>query len=42
MIHVNCPKCGKEFNTDISKAIDSEGEVYMCPKCSFKFRFVEK
>jgi predicted RNA-binding Zn-ribbon protein involved in translation (DUF1610 family) len=39
---VNCPKCGEQVNIDISKAVDEDGEAYICPKCKYIFRFTEK
>ena len=39
---VNCPKCNKSIEIDISKAIDELGEVYMCPNCKWKLRYTDK
>ena len=39
---VECPKCGAEVKINIAKAIDELGEVHMCPKCRYHFRYVEK
>lgn len=39
---INCPKCGKENKIDISNSIDELGEVFMCPRCGWKYRYVEK
>lgn len=34
-----CPKCKNLTNVDISKAIDEEGEVFICYHCGWKFRY---
>lgn len=39
---VRCPKCGREVKIDISHAVDTEAEVFMCPECKYRFRFTEK
>lgn len=39
MIKIKCPKCKQEVNIDIAKAIDEDGEVFMCPNCKNKFRY---
>lgn len=39
---VHCPKCGGEVKIDISRAVDTEAEVFMCPECKYRFRFTEK
>ena len=39
---INCPKCESEVNLDISKAIDEEGEVFICPHCRWPFRYAKK
>jgi predicted RNA-binding Zn-ribbon protein involved in translation (DUF1610 family) len=36
---MNCPKCKEEVPLDVWKAIDEDGEVYLCPHCGWKFRF---
>ncbi|MEE3343952.1 MAG: hypothetical protein VZS44_07680 [Bacilli bacterium] len=36
-----CPKCEKPVIIDISKSLDEEGEVFMCPNCKFKFRYIK-
>ena len=42
MKKVKCVKCGNEVVIDIARARDEEGEVFVCPKCGFEFRFVDK
>lgn len=42
MTNIKCPKCNKEFEINISKSIDENGEVYQCPYCKFKIRYIEK
>lgn len=42
MMTINCPKCGKIVNFTVSDSIDELGEVYSCPKCGWKFRYVEQ
>jgi len=37
-----CPKCGNSFSVTISDAIDEHGEVYMCPNCKWKLRYVDE
>ena len=39
---INCPKCGKVINFTISDSISDDGEVYKCPYCLWKFRFVDE
>ena len=39
MEKVKCVKCGSEVTIDISKAKDSEGEVFECPNCGLRFRY---
>lgn len=39
MTTIKCPNCGKSVNIDISKAIDEEGEVFMCSDCKKSFRY---
>ena len=36
---VNCPKCGKKVHINISKAVDEHAEVFVCPHCSYQFRY---
>lgn len=42
MTTIKCPKCGKHITIDISKAINKNGEVYVCKYCNSKFRYTEK
>lgn len=39
MIKIKCPKCKTEVEINISKAVDENGEVFMCPNCKNKFRY---
>ena len=39
---IKCPKCHKDVEIDIAKAIDENGEVFMCPHCKFKFRYTRR
>lgn len=39
---VQCPKCKADVKIDISDAIDENGEIYICPKCGYQFRFTNK
>ena len=34
-----CPSCKKENKIDISNAIDTEGEIFMCCHCNYKFYY---
>jgi uncharacterized protein YbaR (Trm112 family) len=36
---VKCPKCDKNIEIDISKAIDEFGEVFLCKNCGCHFRY---
>ena len=42
MKKVKCVKCGTEVEINIANAVDFNGEVYVCPECGYKFRFVDK
>lgn len=42
MIKIKCPKCGKEVEINIAKAVDELGEVFKCPHCKYEFRYVDK
>ena len=42
MKKVKCVKCGNEVEINIANAVDFNGEVYVCPECGYKFRFVDK
>lgn len=37
-----CPKCGYPTNLDLSKSFSDDGEVFICQKCGYKFRYAEK
>ena len=39
---ITCPKCKDNFSVSISDAIDEHGEVYICPHCGWKLRYVEE
>lgn len=39
MHRINCPNCGEPNDINIAKAVDSEGEVFMCTKCKKTFRY---
>lgn len=39
MEKINCPKCDREVEIDISNAADENAESYMCPHCHFIFGF---
>jgi predicted RNA-binding Zn-ribbon protein involved in translation (DUF1610 family) len=41
MLKVKCPKCGGDVIIDISKAVDSEGEVFKCPNCGWDLRYAD-
>lgn len=42
MKSIKCLKCGNEVAIDIAHAQDEEGEVFVCPKCGFEFRYTDK
>ena len=42
MIKINCPKCKKETDINISDAVDEEGEVFICKHCGYHFRFATR
>lgn len=42
MTYVSCRNCGYNVQIDISKAVDEDGEVFICDRCGFKFRYAEK
>ena len=42
MTKIECPFCKNEVVIDISKCIDEEGEVHVCPHCHEYFRWVER
>ena len=35
MEKIICPKCGSEITIDISKAIDENGEIFLCKNCKW-------
>jgi predicted RNA-binding Zn-ribbon protein involved in translation (DUF1610 family) len=39
---IKCPKCGKDFQVDISKAKDEFGEVFKCLNCNYIFIYAIK
>lgn len=39
---VKCPKCQRETEIDIAKAIDENGEVFMCEHCNYPFRYTNR
>lgn len=36
---IKCPKCGKDLEIDISKAVDEFGEEFKCFHCNYIFRY---
>jgi predicted RNA-binding Zn-ribbon protein involved in translation (DUF1610 family) len=42
MTTVKCPNCERETEINIAKAVDDEGEVFMCEHCGFTFRYAPK
>lgn len=36
---VKCPKCYKNVEINISKAIDEDGEIFQCSYCQYPFRY---
>ena len=39
MKYIKCPKCQQEVEINITKAVDENGEVFLCPNCKNKFRY---
>ena len=39
---VKCAKCKEDVTLDYVNAVTDDGEVWMCPKCGYKFRYVTK
>lgn len=39
MTKIKCPKCEKEIFINIAKSISDDGEVFVCPKCKYEFRY---
>lgn len=42
MKHIKCVNCGNDVEISIAKAIDEEGEVFMCSNCGFIFSYMDK
>lgn len=42
MKKVKCVGCGSEVDIDISKAVDVDGEEFICPNCGLRFRYTDK
>ena len=42
MDRVNCVKCKHEVEINLSNATDENGEVFKCPNCGYKFRYVKE
>ena len=39
---IKCPKCKKETEINIIKAVDFEGEVFKCDHCGYHFRYAKR
>ena len=39
---IQCPKCKSDVTINVAQSISEDGEVFICPSCHYKFRFVEK
>lgn len=39
MTKVKCIKCEKDIELDVSKALDENGEVFVCQHCGQKFMY---
>ena len=39
---ITCLKCGSSVEINIARAVDEEGEVFVCPNCHFHMRYTEK
>ena len=39
---IKCPKCQEDVTINISESISEDGEVFICPKCGYKFRYVKE
>lgn len=39
MTIIKCPKCHAALQINISDAVDSEAEVFRCPKCNYYIRY---
>jgi predicted RNA-binding Zn-ribbon protein involved in translation (DUF1610 family) len=42
MIIIKCANCGNDTEINIAKAIDENGEVFICPNCGKMFRYTDK
>ena len=40
MNKIKCPKCKEEFTINIAHSISDDGEVFLCPHCNWKIRYV--
>ena len=36
MEKIICPKCGSEITIDVSKAVDKNGEIFLCKNCKWQ------
>ena len=41
MTIVKCPKCHKDTEINIARAIDENGEVFRCEHCGYPFRYAK-
>ena len=39
---VKCPKCHHDTELNIAKAIDENGEVFLCEHCGYPFRYTNR
>jgi predicted RNA-binding Zn-ribbon protein involved in translation (DUF1610 family) len=39
MKKIKCPKCLNETIIDIAKAVDENGEEFICKNCGYIFRY---
>ena len=39
---IKCPKCQKDVEINIANSISDDGEVFVCPHCDYKFRYVKE
>lgn len=39
---IKCPKCNCDVEINIAKAIDENGEVFVCEHCNYPFRYAMK
>ena len=39
---VKCPKCQEDVEINIANSLTDDGEVFRCPKCGYKFRYVKQ